>query len=93
MRATHAATRCIVSSKGKLINREDTSYETKLLPFAISKLRISFANSKMSVTVQRLKDRGTSLVSRHVPKAKLYVCVADSMGSISNRSLCVFGKP
>ena len=34
---------CIVSSKGTLVNREDTSYETKMSPFAISKLRISFA--------------------------------------------------
>ena len=41
---------CIVSSNGALVNRVDTSYETKMSPFAISKLRISFANSKMSVT-------------------------------------------
>ena len=42
---------CIDSSKGTLVNREDTSYETKMSPFTISKLQISFANSKMSVTV------------------------------------------
>ena len=41
---------CIVSSKGTLVNREDTSYETKMSPFETSKLRISFANSKMLVT-------------------------------------------
>ena len=56
---------CIVSSKGTLVNREDTSYETKMSPFAISKLRISFANSKMSVTGKRFKDRGLRLVSSH----------------------------
>ena len=27
---------CIVSSKGTLVNREDTSYESKMSPFAIS---------------------------------------------------------
>ena len=46
---------CIISSKGTLVNREDTSYETKMLPVAISKLRISFANSKMSVPQSLLK--------------------------------------
>ena len=35
---------CIVSAKGTLVNREDTSYETKRSPFAISKLPISFAD-------------------------------------------------
>ena len=33
----------IVSSKGTLVNREDTSYETRMSPFAISNSRISFA--------------------------------------------------
>ena len=42
---------CIVSSKGTLVKQGKPSYETKMSPFAISKLRISFANSKMSVTV------------------------------------------
>ena len=42
---------CIVSSKGMLVNRDDTSYKTKMSPFAVSKLRISFANLKMSVTM------------------------------------------
>ena len=60
---------CIVSSNGTLVNREETSYEIKMSPFAISNLRISFANSKMSVTVQRFKDRGLSLVSSHFAKA------------------------
>ena len=60
---------CIVSSKGMLVSREDTSYETKMSPFAISKLRISFANSKISVTVKRFKDRGFSLASSHFAKA------------------------
>ena len=34
---------CIVPSNG-IVNREETSYETKMLPVAISNLRISFAN-------------------------------------------------
>ena len=42
---------CFVSSNGTLVNREETSYETNMSPFAISNLRISFAISKMSVTV------------------------------------------
>ena len=42
---------CIVSSNGTLVNREETSYEIKMSSFAISNLRISFVNSKMSVTV------------------------------------------
>ena len=40
---------CIVSSNGTLVNREETSYETKMSPFALSNLRISFANQFKNV--------------------------------------------
>ena len=33
------------------------------------------------------------LVSRHLAKVYLYVCVADSVGCIAKHSSCVFGKP
>ena len=59
----------IVSFKGTLANREDTSYETRMSPFSIYNSRISFANSKLSVTVSRFKDRGLSLTSSHFAKA------------------------
>lgn len=59
----------IVLSKGTFVNKEDTSYDTKMSPFAISELRISFINSNMSVTVYRFRDRGLRFVSRHFAKA------------------------
>ena len=46
----------------------DNRYKKGLLR-TISKLWISFANSKMSVTVLRFKDRGLRLVSSHFAKA------------------------
>ena len=56
----------IVSSNGTLVNKDDTSYDTKISPLLILSSRTSLTKSKMSVTVYRFKDNGLSLLSSHL---------------------------
>ena len=43
-------------------------------------------------TTDCLGDKSFSFSSSHLARAKFYVCVADNIGRIANRSLRVFGR-
>ena len=57
--------------KGTLVNTEGRRVvqHPKISPFLIFMLRISFANSNVSVTVYWFTDKGFSFVSSHLDKA------------------------
>ena len=82
---------CIVSSSATLVNNEETSKETSISPLLIVSPWTSLTNSKVSVIVYWLLERGLSL-SSHFAREKLYVLVADKIGRMASSCLCVLGN-